>query len=185
MNQIKFLNREAVIRVPKTTVLKRCLLVCAIFLTIANIILLLTEGWKETSLFSSVLLPAWIWFSALKKPAPRREEIQVEEELVQTDYGVCIVIDKIDRYNRFGLHSERIMCERDKVSNLIYHQKWNIIEIIGKPVFHFYVGEEEIIYDVMKQSEGEHGLRICCTEENREQILQILQTGLQRIAIQQ
>lgn len=185
MNQIKFINREVVGRTPKTTVLKKILLVCAIFITVGNLILVLTGGWGEISIFSGVILPAWIWFSALRKPSAIQEEIQVEEELVQTDDGVCIIVGQIDRGDRFGLHSERIVCSRDRIINLIYRQQWNMIEIVGRPIIYFYKEQQELVLDTMKEFDEDYVLRIHCTEENKSQIMQILQNGLRRIAIQQ
>ena len=59
-----------------------------------------------------------------------------------------------------------------------------MVEIIGRPVFHFYKGEEELVLDTAVEFDEDYVLRIYCNEENRNVILHILQSGLQRIAEQ-
>lgn len=182
MERISFVNQEVITYPGKRGVLKNLILVCAILSTIGNLFFLLIG--EFTGLFAGVILPVWLWVCALRKPAGRQELCQVPEELVQMEDGVCILIPRIDRGDQFGERSERIVCQRERIHNLIYYSENDVVEITGRPVFYFKRGEKEVVLDTEVEFDEDYELHISCNEENRTAIMNMLQNGLTRIAEQ-
>lgn len=53
-----------------------------------------------------------------------------------------------------------------------------MVEIIGRPVFHFNKGEEQLVLDTAVEFNEDYVFRIYRNEENKSTILHILQDGL-------
>lgn len=187
MNHIKFINQEIFTKQRKRGILQNVVLVCAILDTVGNLLLVLMGDMDEITLFSGLIIPIWLWFYALKRPEGMQEPIQVPEELMQIENGVCVFIPQIDRGDRYGIHQENIICQKDRINNVVYYPSHDMVEVVGRPVIHFDKGQgqEPLVLDTAEEFDEDYVLRIYCNEENREGILHIIQTGLERIALQQ
>lgn len=107
--------------------------------------------------------------------------IDVYEALEQTENGICIAIPKIRRGNYLTEHAERLIWDRERVHLIMFHTKPGIVDIVGHPVIHIIQDGKEKVGDTYETQPEEYvTFHIHCTEENRDEILELLQTALQR-----
>lgn len=185
MDTIQFINDVYVKKWSGLFVLKIILFACFAFSLLSNFVIVFTSGWEELSLFSGFVVPVSLFFLAIKVPSKELSAIPVQEELQRTENGVCIQIPQIDRGDKFGEHAEQIVCNKERIKNLVFHRLENTIEIIGHPVIYFQKEQKIRVLDTAAKYEGDYSFQIHCTEENRDAILQLLQCGLERIAVKE
>lgn len=182
MEQIRFVNQETVQRGRKKP-LRVILLICAILVTVGNLVLILTGGLGEVTFFTGILLPCLLWIQVLRQSVLRNVQISVEEILGCGEDGINIRIAEIDRGDLFGSHSEWILCPRERVTGLVTYEESRILEIVGRPIFYFQKENEELMLDTADEFDEDYALRFFCSEDNYLQILHLVQRGLQRIAV--
>ena len=107
--------------------------------------------------------------------------IDVDESLEQTENGICIGIPKIRRGNELTEHAEWFIWDRERVQRVLIHTYSDIVDIVGHPVIHTLQDGKEKVGDTYEmQPEKYVTFQIHCTEENRDEILELLQEGLHR-----
>ena len=181
MERIRFVNRETVRRGQTQEGLRIVLIICAAVLTMAILVMVMIDGFKSVSLFAGFVMPAFLWTMALRKPTLQSVMIAVEEELERTEGGICLHIAQIDRGDKRGVHQEHIVYPRERMKGLLFHAQSGIVDVIGRPVFHFQSDKGTSIWDTI-ELDADYLIRIHCTVENHKEILQIVQEGFQRTA---
>lgn len=176
MNKIQFVNQEIVGRGETNKGLRILWIVCAAALTLAILIMVLMED--DVSIFVGVIMPIFLWRAALRKPVLRPVTVLVEEELEQTDNGICLHIPQIDRGDEMGTHQEQITYPRERMKSLIFHTQSKIAEITGRPFFQFQ-SDTELTNTDSADFENDYIMRLHCNEDNYHDILLMLENGFQ------
>lgn len=182
MQQIKLINKEAVQRT-RGMWRKIFMRALAILYTIAVLVMLLMEGWKAGNLFIYILVPGIIWTQALRKPVQECVMVEVEEILEELPEGLGIRIAQIDRGDMNGSHSERILCPRDRVKALTACPEEYRLEVLGRPIFYFLKREQTLTLDTATDYDEDYRLLFWCTADTYPAVLSLLQTCLQREAV--